>query len=77
MKIDFYYEHVNYFREIDFINMFDNILVIDSFFNKQYIYLVAELSSLKLPVKTEDFILNKNFLSKISQKCLNKLSKTR
>ncbi|WP_300712521.1 class I SAM-dependent methyltransferase [uncultured Brachyspira sp.] len=61
---DFYYEHVNYFREIDFINMFDNILVIDNFFNKQYIYLVAELSSLKLPVKTEDFILNKNFLSK-------------
>ena len=61
---DFYYEHVNYFREVDFINMFDNILVMDRFFDKQYIYIIAELNSLKLPVKTDDFILNKNFLSK-------------
>lgn len=73
---DFYYEHVNYFRKIDFINMFNNILVIDRFFDNQYIYLVAELSSLKLPIKTEDFVLNKNFLSKFEY-CINIIKNTK
>ncbi len=47
---DIFYEHVNYFRLSDFFNMFDVIHDYGKVFNEQYIYIIAELSSLKKPM---------------------------
>ncbi len=62
---DIYYEHVNYFRKIDFENMFDDIIDIGNIFQGQYLYVVARLSSLKIPKKNDDFSLNKKFFSEV------------
>lgn len=63
---DLFYEHVNYFRIEDFQNMFDNILYLKKTFGKQYISLVAELNSLKKPIKKTNFALNKMFFNKLN-----------
>jgi hypothetical protein len=63
---DIYYEHVNYFRLTDFGRMFGTILESGHVFGGQYIYLVADLSSLRMPVMDdatavefpEDFMLS-------------------
>ena len=47
---DVYYEHVNYFRMSDFRRMFGDIRAMGHAFSGQYIYVVAELESLKKPV---------------------------
>jgi len=47
--VDIFYEHVNYFRVSDFKRIFSDIVCIGNIFGGQYIYVVAELSSLKLP----------------------------
>ncbi|CAI8408072.1 MAG: Uncharacterised protein [Gammaproteobacteria bacterium] len=47
---DIFYEHVNYFRLADFRRMFGHIVDCGHLFGGQYIYLVAELSSLRSPV---------------------------
>ena len=47
---DIFYEHVNYFRLADFRRMFGQIVDCGHLFGGQYIYLVAELSSLRSPV---------------------------
>ena len=46
---DIFYEHVNYFRLTDFENFFDKIIDSGKCFNGQYIYVIAELSSLRIP----------------------------
>jgi len=46
---DIYYEHVNYFRLNDFKRIFGEIIECGKFFGDQYIYVVAEMSSLKKP----------------------------
>lgn len=46
---DIFYEHVNYFRESDFSRMFGNIIASGKLFGGQYIYVVAELASLRQP----------------------------
>ena len=46
---DIFYEHVNYFRMSDFRRMFGTILESGRLFGGQYLYLVAELSSLRKP----------------------------
>ncbi|MEJ8847079.1 class I SAM-dependent methyltransferase [Variovorax rhizosphaerae] len=46
---DIFYEHVNYFRASDFRRMFGNILEQGHTFNGQYLYVVADLSSLRDP----------------------------
>ena len=46
---DIFYEHVNYFRQIDFIKIFNKILTSGTFFNDQYQYVLADLSSINLP----------------------------
>ena len=63
---NFFYEYVTYFRLNDLESMFDSILESGTIFNEQYIYIVARLDSLKLPVKTDDFYLNKNFFDKLN-----------
>lgn len=43
---DIFYEHVNYFRLADFIKIFERILDSGYIFGGQYLYVVADLSSL-------------------------------
>lgn len=46
---DLFYEHVNYFRPEDFKRIFGKIYAEGVFFNGQYQYVIADLSSVNLP----------------------------
>jgi len=46
---DIYYEHVNYFRLGDFTRMFSHIVESGHLFGGQYLYVVADLASLRKP----------------------------
>jgi len=46
---DVFYEHVNYFRLTDFYRMFSEIVEAGKIFGGQYLYVVAELSSIRQP----------------------------
>lgn len=46
---DIFYEHVNYFRLTDFNRMFDRVVESGRLFGEQYLYVIAELASLKIP----------------------------
>lgn len=46
---DIFYEHVNYFRLSDFRRMFGEVVDCGRLFGGQYLYVVAELSSLRTP----------------------------
>ncbi len=46
---DIFYEHTNYFRLADFDRMFDKVVERGTVFGEQYLYVVAELASLKIP----------------------------
>ncbi|WP_394560347.1 methyltransferase domain-containing protein [Aquipseudomonas alcaligenes] len=47
---DVFYEHVNYFRLSDFHRMFSSTVECGHLFGDQYLYVVADLSSLRPPV---------------------------
>jgi SAM-dependent methyltransferase len=47
---DIFYEHVNYFREADFQRMFGSIHEQGHVFGGQYLYVVADLATLRAPV---------------------------
>ncbi len=51
---DIFYEHVNYFRVRDFYRMFSNVIESGKLFGGQYLYVVAELSSLRPPLYDGD-----------------------
>jgi hypothetical protein len=46
---DIFYEHVNYFRMIDFFKMFGAVKASGRMFGDQYLYVVADLATLKAP----------------------------
>ncbi len=46
---DIFYEHVNYFRISDFHRMFGNVIESGRLFGGQYLYVVAELATLRKP----------------------------
>jgi SAM-dependent methyltransferase len=46
---DIFYEHVNYFRLADFSRLFSNVLEAGRVFSGQYLYVVADLASLRPP----------------------------
>jgi hypothetical protein len=46
---DVFYEHVNYFRLLDFSRMFGEVIESGKVFGGQYLYVIAELSSLRTP----------------------------
>lgn len=50
---DFFYEHVNYFRAEDFHRLFGARLELGHLFGGQYLYVVAELASLRDPAGPE------------------------
>lgn len=56
---DITYEHVNYFRKDDFSNIFDNILEIGNIFGGQYIYLIADLKSIRSETLVRESKINK------------------
>ncbi len=45
---DLFYEHVNYFRLLDFFRMFNKVIDSGRFFGGQYLYIVADLASLNM-----------------------------
>ncbi len=73
---DIFYEHVNYFRMEDFYSLFGTVCEIGHIFGGQYLYVVADLATLRRPVLglkspvmlPADFLDNVNRLSAIAQK---------
>ncbi len=65
---DVFYEHVNYFRPIDFQRMFGKVLEAGRLFGDQYIYVVADLSSLRKPVAQPSDLVRfpADFLDRVS-----------
>ena len=51
---DIFYEHANYFRLSDFRRMFAKIDTCGDLFGKQYLYVVADLASLGMPVLAQN-----------------------
>ncbi len=64
---DIYYEHVNYFRLSDFYRMFDLVYESGHMFGDQFLYVVADLSTLKIPRKNSliAFDFPENFLGTV------------
>jgi hypothetical protein len=50
---DIFYEHVNYFRLSDFYRMFGTVHEAGHVFNGQYLYVMADLATLRVPAGTE------------------------
>lgn len=50
---DIFYEHVNYFRRVDFERMFGRIVEQGHVFGGQYLYVVADLGTLRAPEATD------------------------
>jgi SAM-dependent methyltransferase len=50
---DIFYEHVNYFRLSDFTRMFGTVIEMGRVFNGQYLYVVADLATLRAPAFEE------------------------
>jgi hypothetical protein len=50
---DIFYEHVNYFRLSDLHRIFGSVIESGRLFGEQYLYIVAELNSLRPPVRDE------------------------
>lgn len=68
---DIFYEHVNYFRLADFQRIFGKILASGHIFGGQYLFVVAELSSLKAPSRGSSpvFELPQRFFEGIQKAC--------
>jgi hypothetical protein len=66
---DNFYEHVNYFRLTDFHRMFGSLIESGHVFGGQYLYIIADLASLKKPMCTEEdiFVFPSDFLSDINR----------
>jgi hypothetical protein len=67
---DIFYEHVNYFRLSDFSRFFGEVVSSGRFFGDQYLYVVADLGSLRQrPLATEGgFRLPGDFTRAISER---------
>jgi hypothetical protein len=61
---DIFYEHVNYFRIDDFFRMFGRIVESGYCFGGQYLYVIADLSTLRTPIfkSSCEFDFPKDFL---------------
>jgi SAM-dependent methyltransferase len=64
---DIFYEHVNYFRAIDFQRMFGHVHEQGHIFGGQYLYVVADLAMLREPdaATAERFVWPRDFLAGI------------
>ena len=66
---DIFYEHVNYFRRVDFERMFGTVHESGHSFAGQYLYVVADLATLRAPRRPDGdvFDLPPGFLSAIDE----------
>jgi SAM-dependent methyltransferase len=66
---DIFYEHVNYFRLTDFRRMFDVVHESGRTFSGQYLYVVADLATIRKPSYKDagEFSFPKNFLGTVDQ----------
>jgi hypothetical protein len=66
---DIFYEHVNYFRLADFARMFANVIESGRIFSGQYLYVVADLASLRAPKcsASDSFELPAGFMGAIEE----------
>ncbi len=65
---DVFYEHVNYFRSDDFHRWFGEVIESGHLFGGQYLYVVAELASLRLSVPSwPEVSFPNNFLASIDR----------
>jgi SAM-dependent methyltransferase len=66
---DVFYEHVNYFRLADFERMFTTVLDSGHLFGGQYLYVIAELSTLRSPCAAEIDMVDfpKDFLADVQR----------
>jgi SAM-dependent methyltransferase len=66
---DIFYEHVNYFRAVDLERMFGSIHEMGHVFGGQYLYVVADLASLRVPVGApqDRMLLPQDFLAGIER----------
>ena len=74
---DIFYEHVNYFRLNDFDRIFDRVIQKGYFFGDQYLYVLADLASLREPVFDQSNAINfpLNFLNSLNNETQNKTEK--
>lgn len=65
---DIFFEHVNYFRLSDFDRLFGKVIEAGHAFGGQYLYVLADLASLREPVLAEgdDFKFPEDFLATVS-----------
>jgi SAM-dependent methyltransferase len=65
---DICYEHVNYFRLADFLRMFDLVHESGHMFDDKFLYIVADLATLKVPTKDLSTEVNfpKNFINSVA-----------
>ena len=54
---DIFYEHVNYFRRVDFERMFGTVHEAGHSFAGQYLYVVADLATLRAPRRPRDDVV--------------------
>jgi SAM-dependent methyltransferase len=68
---DIFYEHVNYFRLSDFQRMFGSLVESGWLFGEQYLYIVADLETLRRPViEANDRVdMPERFSNKLSGSC--------
>jgi hypothetical protein len=59
---DVFYEHVNYFRLADFHAMFARVEAAGRLFGEQYLYVVADLASLRAPIMADRVEFPRDFL---------------
>jgi SAM-dependent methyltransferase len=66
---DIFYEHVNYFRLTDFHRMFDTVYKGGHTFDGQYLYVVADLASIKNPAfnKLDQVDFPEKFLDSVAK----------
>ena len=73
---DIFYEHVNYFRVSDFYRMFGTVIESGHLFGGQYLYVVAELATLRRPEinPSDRVIFPRAFTRSVSKAVQTKLS---
>lgn len=76
---DIFYEHVNYFRLADFYQMFGHIHEAGHTFNGQYLYVVADLATIKAPkCNAQDrFEFPEDFFATVEQHAVRLQQKTK
>jgi hypothetical protein len=62
---DIFYEHVNYFRLDDFRRMFGRVHESGHLFGGQYLYVIADLASLRAPAAGDAVEMPRDFLARV------------